>query len=79
MDQDEITRRVDALFGGGPRPQHGFRDAYFDNLAENWRMECLCGFMTSPDFFPLVAEELNDHWTGAENEAREKARKEVEK
>jgi hypothetical protein len=70
MGNDEVVTRIDLHFGEPEKAEHGFRDAYFDNIAENWRMECLCGFITAPDFFPLAAEELNDHWTGIVNEAR---------
>ncbi len=46
--------------------QHGGNGWYWDNLAAQgtggWRMECLCGFMTTPDIaLSVCGEEMDEH------------------
>jgi hypothetical protein len=66
MGNDEVVTRIELHFGEPEKAKHGFRDANCSDDVNGWRMECLCGFITAPpDFFPLAAEMLNEHWTEA--------------
>ncbi len=42
---------------------HGVHSAAYDNLGGGWRIQCLCGFETSPcSLLRDAGEEMDDHF-----------------
>ncbi len=43
-------------------PDHGVGVAYYDNLGEGWRIECLCGWCSLANRqMQYTGEEFDDH------------------
>lgn len=50
-------------------PEHGIASAFYDNLGNGWRIECVCGFMTTPNAkMQDTGAEFDEHLTDVEME-----------
>lgn len=44
------------------KTEHGGNGWYWDNLGNEWKMECLCGFMTVPNpELMTCGDEMDEH------------------
>jgi hypothetical protein len=42
--------------------EHGVKEAYMDNIGNGWRIECLCGWASTPNLrMQDTGEEFDEH------------------